>query len=249
MYADTLILKEAWRWWDAPCVACSRRYSWAGIILTVGRALRWRINPFSMKGRCWFIPWALITPLMILHEEAVFLGCIQIAKLLQRWSVFTTLLHSYLDMPSFLHYWSVPSSLHPCLLTLILLPSIGSSFHLCFSLPVSHHSIPVSVRWLPEPSFHPSFHPCVVCFPSSECGSFSPPTTVILLILLCFEGLLFFFFTAVMFGTQIHSICTDETVSCTLIPHCWYRLHVWRYILSRPFGFHSVACMLQRDEI
>uniref|UniRef100_A0A8B9JKI2 Palmitoyltransferase n=1 Tax=Astyanax mexicanus TaxID=7994 RepID=A0A8B9JKI2_ASTMX len=41
--------------------------------------------------------------------------------------------------------------------------------------------------------------------------SFSPPATVILLILLCFEGLLFLIFTAVMFGTQVHSICTDET--------------------------------------
>nr|KAF6476967.1 zinc finger DHHC-type palmitoyltransferase 3 [Rousettus aegyptiacus] len=46
---------------------------------------------------------------------------------------------------------------------------------------------------------------------SAECSSFSPPTTVILLILLCFEGLLFFIFTSVMFGTQVHSICTDET--------------------------------------
>ena len=46
-----------------------------------------------------------------------------------------------------------------------------------------------------------------------ECSSFSPPTTVILLILLCFEGLLFLIFTSVMFGTQVHSICTDETVS------------------------------------
>ncbi|CAI9537238.1 unnamed protein product [Staurois parvus] len=45
----------------------------------------------------------------------------------------------------------------------------------------------------------------------TKCSSFSPPTTVILLILLCFEGLLFLIFTAVMFGTQVHSICTDET--------------------------------------
>ncbi|KAG7324668.1 hypothetical protein KOW79_012684 [Hemibagrus wyckioides] len=45
----------------------------------------------------------------------------------------------------------------------------------------------------------------------SKCSSFPPPATVILLILLCFEGILFFIFTAVMFGTQIHSICTDET--------------------------------------
>lgn len=48
---------------------------------------------------------------------------------------------------------------------------------------------------------------------SLECSSFSPPATVILLILLCFEGLLFLIFTSVMFGTQVHSICTDETVS------------------------------------
>ncbi|KAM4688251.1 palmitoyltransferase ZDHHC3 isoform 1-T4 [Discoglossus pictus] len=45
----------------------------------------------------------------------------------------------------------------------------------------------------------------------TKCSSFSPPTTVILLILLCFEGLLFLIFTIVMFGTQVHSICTDET--------------------------------------
>ncbi|XP_034384438.1 palmitoyltransferase ZDHHC3-A isoform X1 [Cyclopterus lumpus] len=45
----------------------------------------------------------------------------------------------------------------------------------------------------------------------TKCSSFSPPATVILLILLCFEGLLFLVFTSVMFGTQVHSICTDET--------------------------------------
>lgn len=54
-------------------------------------------------------------------------------------------------------------------------------------------------------SFHVAF--------LAECSSFSPPTTVILLILLCFEALLFLIFTSVMFGTQVHSICTDETVS------------------------------------
>lgn len=47
----------------------------------------------------------------------------------------------------------------------------------------------------------------------TECSYFSPPATVILIILLCFEGLLFLIFTAVMFGTQVHSICSDETVS------------------------------------
>ncbi|PIO39261.1 hypothetical protein AB205_0147380 [Aquarana catesbeiana] len=45
----------------------------------------------------------------------------------------------------------------------------------------------------------------------TDCSSFSPPVTVILMIFLCLEGLLFLTFTAVMFGTQIHSICNDET--------------------------------------
>lgn len=55
---------------------------------------------------------------------------------------------------------------------------------------------------------------CLTASPLSfaECSDFSPPVTVILLIFLCLEGLLFFTFTAVMFGTQIHSICNDETV-------------------------------------
>ncbi|KAM9233200.1 palmitoyltransferase ZDHHC3-like [Dugong dugon] len=45
----------------------------------------------------------------------------------------------------------------------------------------------------------------------TKCNSFSPSTMVILLIQLYFEGLLFLIFTSVMFGTQVHSICTDET--------------------------------------
>ncbi|KAJ8248975.1 hypothetical protein GJAV_G00229800 [Gymnothorax javanicus] len=45
----------------------------------------------------------------------------------------------------------------------------------------------------------------------SECSDFSPPVAVMLMIFLCLEGLLFLTFTAVMFGTQIHSICNDET--------------------------------------
>ncbi|CAL1610470.1 unnamed protein product [Knipowitschia caucasica] len=56
------------------------------------------------------------------------------------------------------------------------------------------------------------FH-LLFCFEDdwSKCSSFSPPATVLLLILLCFEGILFLIFTSVMFGTQVHSICTDET--------------------------------------
>ncbi|KAL1781909.1 palmitoyltransferase ZDHHC3 isoform X1 [Sigmodon hispidus] len=53
----------------------------------------------------------------------------------------------------------------------------------------------------------------------TKCSSFSPPTTVILLILLCFEALLFLIFTSVMFGTQVHSICTDETAGPAPLPH------------------------------
>lgn len=45
----------------------------------------------------------------------------------------------------------------------------------------------------------------------TECSSFSPPATVVLIILLGFESLLFGIFTAVMFGTQISAICSDET--------------------------------------
>lgn len=47
----------------------------------------------------------------------------------------------------------------------------------------------------------------------SECSDFSPGVSVLLLIFLCLEAILFLTFTAVMFGTQIHSICNDETVS------------------------------------
>ncbi|XP_028812791.1 palmitoyltransferase ZDHHC7 isoform X2 [Denticeps clupeoides] len=45
----------------------------------------------------------------------------------------------------------------------------------------------------------------------NECSDFSPPVAVLLIIFLCLEALLFLTFTAVMFGTQIHSICNDET--------------------------------------
>lgn len=74
--------------------------------------------------------------------------------------------------------------------------------------------------------------PCDPCL--SECSDFSPPVTVILLIFLCLEGLLFFTFTAVMFGTQIHSICNDETVGHTAYVH----IHVCP---SSPFPW--VSCL------
>lgn len=52
---------------------------------------------------------------------------------------------------------------------------------------------------------------CVFLCP--ECSDFSPPVTMMLMIFLCMEALLFLTFTAVMFCTQLHSICNDETVS------------------------------------
>ncbi|CAK6967280.1 palmitoyltransferase ZDHHC7 [Scomber scombrus] len=45
----------------------------------------------------------------------------------------------------------------------------------------------------------------------NECSEFSPGVSVLLLIFLCLEAILFLTFTAVMFGTQLHSICNDET--------------------------------------
>ncbi|XP_045073133.1 palmitoyltransferase ZDHHC7 [Coregonus clupeaformis] len=45
----------------------------------------------------------------------------------------------------------------------------------------------------------------------NECTDFSPPVAVMLMIFLCLEAILFLTFTVVMFGTQIHSICNDET--------------------------------------
>uniref|UniRef100_A0A915E4W9 Palmitoyltransferase n=1 Tax=Ditylenchus dipsaci TaxID=166011 RepID=A0A915E4W9_9BILA len=44
-----------------------------------------------------------------------------------------------------------------------------------------------------------------------NCSYFNPPTTTILLIFLLFEAILFSIFTAVMFGTQMSAICSDQT--------------------------------------
>lgn len=79
----------------------------------------------------------------------------------------------------------------------------------------------------------------------TECSDFSPPITVILLIFLCLEGLLFFTFTAVMFGTQIHSICNDETVCFVLGRVCLIlgeSLSKWETLMST-----AGACVLTRE--
>lgn len=44
---------------------------------------------------------------------------------------------------------------------------------------------------------------------------------MILMIFLCMESLLFLTFTAVMFSTQLHSICSDETVSVGVLVRFW----------------------------
>ncbi|XP_053287640.1 palmitoyltransferase ZDHHC3-A isoform X1 [Pleuronectes platessa] len=76
----------------------------------------------------------------------------------------------------------------------------------------------------------------------TKCSSFSPPATVILLIVLCFEGLLFLIFTSVMFGTQVHSICTDETAIERLKGETgkWVKVPCWEAMqmaFGGPFSF------------
>lgn len=44
-----------------------------------------------------------------------------------------------------------------------------------------------------------------------SCSSFSAPTTTVMLVVLLFESILFSIFTAVMFGTQLSAICSDQT--------------------------------------
>ncbi|XP_033110028.1 palmitoyltransferase ZDHHC3-like [Anneissia japonica] len=55
----------------------------------------------------------------------------------------------------------------------------------------------------------------VLCVKTSwavqSCSSISPASTTVFLIILGFEALLFGIFTIIMFSTQLHAICTDET--------------------------------------
>ncbi|XP_071508330.1 palmitoyltransferase ZDHHC3-like [Diadema antillarum] len=55
------------------------------------------------------------------------------------------------------------------------------------------------------------FLSCVNTSWTSDCSYFSPPATVIFMLALTIEAMLFVLFTAIMFGTQVHAICTDET--------------------------------------
>lgn len=96
-----------------------------------------------------------------------------------------------------------------CVFTIVLQTSCQQSTAACLIVMCSRSSY--------GPLFLPLHFSSSMFLQPPECSSFSPPATVILLILLCFEGLLFLIFTSVMFGTQVHSICTDETVSYPLI--------------------------------
>lgn len=55
------------------------------------------------------------------------------------------------------------------------------------------------------------FISCVGTDWGDECAYFSVPATIILMMTLGMEGLLFSLFTLIMFCTQLHAICTDET--------------------------------------
>ncbi|OPJ78192.1 palmitoyltransferase ZDHHC7 isoform A [Patagioenas fasciata monilis] len=83
----------------------------------------------------------------------------------------------------------------------------------------------------------------------TECSDFSPPVTVILMIFLCLEGFLFLTFTAVMFGTQIHSICNDETEIERLKSEkpTWERRLRWEGMKSVFGGTHSSYASDSKD--
>uniref|UniRef100_A0A672G9Y1 Palmitoyltransferase n=1 Tax=Salarias fasciatus TaxID=181472 RepID=A0A672G9Y1_SALFA len=57
----------------------------------------------------------------------------------------------------------------------------------------------------------------------TECSDFSPPVTILLMIFLCMESLLFLTFTAVMFSTQLHSICSSAAVRNSWSGDTWCR--------------------------
>jgi palmitoyltransferase len=58
-----------------------------------------------------------------------------------------------------------------------------------------------------------SIHHFIVCMGDDwkNCTVYSPAATTVFLIFLLFEALLFGIFTAIMCGTQLSAICTDET--------------------------------------
>uniref|UniRef100_A0A8D2D693 Palmitoyltransferase n=1 Tax=Sciurus vulgaris TaxID=55149 RepID=A0A8D2D693_SCIVU len=100
-------------------------------------------------------------------------------------------------------------TMYIALISLHALIMVGFHFLHCFEEDWTNYGVNREGTAEVQVSLHERKQPHKVSL--TECSSFSPPTTVILLILLCFEALLFLIFTSVMFGTQVHSICTDET--------------------------------------
>lgn len=74
-------------------------------------------------------------------------------------------------------------------------------------------------------------------FQGQGCSGVSPPATTIFLIFLVFEGLLFGIFTAIMFGSQLTAICSDETgIEQLKKEHAtWERRSYW-YSIKSVFG-------------
>ncbi|KAJ8302763.1 hypothetical protein KUTeg_019159 [Tegillarca granosa] len=64
-------------------------------------------------------------------------------------------------------------------------------------------------------SLYMSIHHFITCV--GTCSGVSPPATTVLLIFLIFEGLLFGIFTAIMCGTQLQAICSDETLTISIL--------------------------------
>jgi hypothetical protein len=62
-------------------------------------------------------------------------------------------------------------------------------------------------------SLYMAIHHFIVCLGHDwkECTYYSPAATTVFLIFLLFESLLFGIFTAIMFGTQMSAVCSDET--------------------------------------
>ncbi|KAK3086406.1 hypothetical protein FSP39_017993 [Pinctada imbricata] len=74
------------------------------------------------------------------------------------------------------------------------------------------------------------------------CSGFSPPATTVFLIFLIFEALLFGIFTAIMCGTQVSAICSDETgIENLKKEHAtWEKKSLWlsfKSVFGHPFSW------------
>jgi len=103
------------------------------------------------------------------------------------------------------------------------------TFYICM---MSIHALYLSIRHF------------VVCLGRewSGCSYFSPAATTVFLIFLLFEALLFGLFTAIMCGTQLSAICTDETGIEQLKKETarWERKSKWlslKAVFGHPFSY------------